>query len=73
MCKEIQTYWASLDRKITVNQREMVLGLTACTLAGSLVGILVSPRKNQTIGSFNGNNNVPPEEAALEIPDEEEG
>lgn len=72
MGTKLQRYWASLDRKILVSQRELVLGITACTLAGILVGILVSPRKAMTIGSYNGNNNLPPEEADLEVPDEEE-
>ena len=58
MCNKIEKYWNSLDRMILVNKRELVLGLTACTLAGVVAGILLSPRKNVTIGSNNGNNNT---------------
>ena len=58
MCKKIEQYWNSLDRMILVNKRELVLGLAACTLAGVVAGILLSPRKNVTIGSNNGNNNT---------------
>ena len=35
-----------------------MLGVAACTLAGVLAGILLSPRKTVTIGSHNGNNNT---------------
>ena len=58
MCKKFEKYWNSLDRMILVNKRELVIGLTACTLAGVVAGILLSPRKNVTIGSNNGNNNT---------------
>ena len=57
MCKKLEKFWNSLDRVIVVNKRELVLGLTACTLAGVLTGILLSPRKMVTIASNNGNNN----------------
>ena len=58
MCKKLEKIWNSLDRTILVNKRELVLGLTVCTLAGVLAGILLSPRKTVTIGSHNGNNNT---------------
>lgn len=51
LCK----FWASLDRKILINKRELLLEMTACTLAGVLVGILLSPKRTLTIGSYNGN------------------
>lgn len=57
MCKKLEELWASLDRRIIVNKRELVLGVAACTLAGILAGVLLSPRKTVTIGSNNGNNN----------------
>lgn len=56
MTEKIRVCWTSLDRKIVVNQRELVLGLAVCTLAGILAGIALSPRKNVSIGSNNGNN-----------------
>ncbi|MGM9549578.1 MAG: hypothetical protein ACI3V5_07015 [Faecousia sp.] len=58
MLTKLQKTWTELDQSITVNKRELVLGVTACTLAGILVGILLSPKKTTTIGSHNGNNNV---------------
>ena len=56
MCKKLEEFWNSLDRAVVVNKRELVLGVTACTLAGVLMGMLLSPRKTVTIGSNNGNN-----------------
>ena len=57
MTEEIKAFWKSLDRRIIVSQRELVLGLAVCTLAGVVTGIALSPRKNVTIGSNNGSNN----------------
>ena len=70
MCNKIEKYWNSLDRMILVNKRELVLGLAACTLAGVVAGILLSPRKNVTIGSNNGNNSG--NSAGLPASDEQE-
>lgn len=58
MCKKLCKMWASLDRDITVNQRELLLGTAVCALAGTLLGVLLSPRKNVSIGSNNGSNNT---------------
>ena len=58
MLKKIEKFWKSLDRNMTLNKRELFLGVTACTLAGILTGILLSPKKTVTIGSHNGNNNT---------------
>ena len=60
MNQKIKALWKSLDRIVVVNQRELVLGVAACTLAGVVVGLLASPRKNVTIGSNNGSNNSAP-------------
>lgn len=57
MAEKIKACWKSLDRRIIVNQRELVLGLAVCTLAGIVTGIMLSPKKNVTIGSNNGSNN----------------
>ena len=73
MCAKLQKYWKSLDRNLIVNQRELLLGLTVCTLAGILTGILVSPRKHMTIGSYNGNGTFPPVEDEPEDAPEAEG
>lgn len=63
MLKKLEKTWKDLDRSIIVNKRELVLGVTACTLAGVVLGVFLSPRKNQTFGSYNGNHSagsVPP-------------
>ena len=70
MTKKIQACWKSLDRKIIVNQRELVLGLAVCALAGIVAGIALSPRKTVTIGSNNGSNNSG--NSAMLPPDAEE-
>lgn len=57
MIQEMKEFWRGLNRPILVNQRELVLGVAACTLAGMLAGILLSPKKAITIGSNNGSNN----------------
>ena len=57
MTEKIKACWKSLDRRISVNQRELVLGLAVCALAGIVTGIMLSPKKNVTIGSNNGSNN----------------
>ena len=57
MAEKIKACWKSLDRRIIVNQRELVLGLAVCTLAGIVTGIMLSPKKDVTIGSNNGSNN----------------
>ena len=56
MFEKINACWKSLDRRIVVNQRELALGLAVCTLAGIVTGIALSPKKNISIGSNNGNN-----------------
>ena len=56
MTEKMQDCWKSLNRTIIVNQRELVLGVAACTLAGFVAGMLFSPRKNVTIGSNNSGN-----------------
>ena len=57
MTETIAKCWKNLDRRIIVNQRELVLGVAACALAGVVVGLFLSPRKNVTIGSNNGSHN----------------
>ena len=49
----IKEYWNALNENITVNRRELVLGIAACTLAGEVIGMLMAPPKDITIGSGN--------------------
>ena len=49
----VKEYWNALNENITVNRRELVLGLAACTLAGLVVGLLLAPPKSLSIGNGN--------------------
>ena len=64
----IKEYWNALNENITVNRRELVLGIAACTLAGVVIGMLMAPPKDITIGS--GNNIIG--DAHMDDEDEEE-
>ena len=57
MLENLKKNWDALNVRIVVNKREMVLGMAVCALAGFGLGMLLSPRKQVTIGSHNGNNN----------------
>ena len=77
MTEKIAKRWNALDKRIIVNQRELVLGVAACALAGVVVGLFLSPRKNVTIGSHNagnnhGNNATLPADIQVNAEDEEE-
>lgn len=77
MTEKIAKCWNALDKRIIVNQRELVLGVAACALAGVVVGLFLSPRKNVTIGSNNGshnsgNNATLPADIQVNAEDEEE-
>ncbi len=53
MLKKLEKIWQELDHSIAVNKRELVLGIAACTLGGVVLGMFLSPRKNQVFGSYN--------------------
>ena len=77
MTEKIVKCWKDMDRRIIVNQRELVLGVAACALAGVVLGLFLSPRKNVTIGSNNGshnsgNNATLPADIQVNAEDEEE-
>ena len=59
--KILKQIFSNLDEEKVVSKREMLLTVTTCTLAGILLGILVSPKKRMMIGSHNGcyNGNYP--------------
>lgn len=46
----------SLLEERAMTKKEWLLTITVIALAGIVFGMLVSPRKNMTIGSHNGNN-----------------
>ena len=56
MTEKVKVFWKSLDRRIIVSQRELVLGMAVCALAGIVVGAVLTPKKSISIGSNNGNN-----------------
>ena len=65
--RKLKKAWEDTATPITVNKREMILEFALCALTGVVVGMLVSPRKNQTFGSYNTgavNNNTQPLAAA---------
>ena len=49
----VKDFWNSLNQNIVVNQRELVLGLAVCTLAGVVIGMMMAPPKEITVGSGN--------------------
>ena len=59
--KILKQIFSNLDEEKVVSKWEMLLTVTTCTLAGILLGILVSPKKRMMIGSHNGcyNGNYP--------------
>ena len=57
LAAKVKHFWRSLDKKVTVNQRELILGVTACALTGMVAGIFLSPKKTVHIGSHNGSYN----------------
>lgn len=69
---KVKAFWDSLDENAIVNKRELVLGLSTVFLSGMVIGMLVSPRKNMTIGSHNGCNNGPANSTPVEAPEAEE-
>ena len=70
----IKEFWNNLNEDITVNRRELVLGVAACALAGIVIGMLMAPPKDITIGS--GNNitaGIPEDEKEEEAAEEQDG
>lgn len=69
MLETLKKNWDALNVRIIVNKREMVLGMAVCALAGFGLGVLLSPKKQVTIGSHNGNTNS----GSLSNPDGSDG
>lgn len=46
-----------LDDVTTMSRREFLLTVAVCILGGIVLGFVFSPRRETTIGSYNGNNN----------------
>ena len=56
MKEKWELFKVSLTENKTMSKKEWLLTLAVCVLGGIVFGMLVSPRKNVTIGSNNGNN-----------------
>ena len=69
----IKDFWNSLNENITVNRRELVLGIAACTLAGVVIGMLMAPPKDITIGSGNNITAGIPEDEKEDAAEEQAG
>ena len=69
----IKDFWNSLNENITVNRRELVLGIAACTLAGVVIGMLMAPPKDITIGSGNNITAGIPEDEEEDAAEEQAG
>ena len=72
MLKKAKQLWTELDRTISVNQRELVLGAAVCALSGIVLGVFLSPKKTTTIGSNNGSNNSGNTATAPALPNQAE-
>ena len=69
----IKEFWSNLNEDITVNRRELVLGVAACALAGVVIGMLMAPPKDITIGSGNNITAGIPEDEEEEAAEEQAG
>ncbi len=52
--KKIKEFWESLEEVITISKKDLFFILTTCSLACIVFGLFFSPKKNVTIGSYNG-------------------
>lgn len=66
--KQISTFFSDLDFPCTLTKRELILGAIACFSTGMVLGLLSSPNKTVTMGSYNGsyNGDIPTEQLDLE-------
>lgn len=53
--KKFKKFYQSLPEPVTISKREGALIVTVSILAGVIVGMLCSPRKNIKAGCGNGN------------------
>ncbi len=55
--KYFQSSLTLTPREVMLGACACVCGTAACLMTGMVVGMLISPRKNVTIGSHNGSGN----------------
>ena len=54
--RNIQQAVAEPDKTVSRTNRELIYGAVACTAVGMVLGLLLSPKKQTIIGSYNGHN-----------------
>ena len=52
--EKLRNFCKTLSESITMTKMDGLLTVIAAALAGCIVGMLISPRRNQTIGCGNG-------------------
>ena len=57
MKEKWELFKVTLSETKTMTKKEWLLTVAVFALSGMVIGMLISPRKNTTIGSNNGNNN----------------
>lgn len=55
---QLSSFFSDLDFPCTLSKRELILGAIACFSTGMVLGLLSSPNKTVTMGSYNGSNNM---------------
>lgn len=58
MVKKLKDFFESLSETVTITKLDGLLIVTIGALAGIILGMLCSPRKNQRFGCNNGNTTV---------------
>ncbi len=58
----VSTSLTHLDKTVNRTNRELVYGAIACAAVGMVIGMLMSPKKEVTVGSYNGPRLAQPEE-----------
>jgi len=53
--KKFNEFKESLKTDVVINKKEYLLTLSVCILGGILFGMIITPKKALTIGSYNGN------------------
>lgn len=72
MFKKLASFKESLKEDVTFNKKEYILTLLVCILGGILFGMIITPKKELTIGSFNGNGWEPKELEELKAEEDDD-
>lgn len=69
--KKLKEYMSTLSENVEMTKKEKLMVIVLAALAGCLLGMLISPRKNICCGNGNGNQNYYPDSWDEEEPEEE--